>query len=111
MKRSDVQTFQMNLVLLVEGYKSVRLSVNTAKTQILIYKTPCMYGLHSTVVVTLDFHAIDSSYSLKYGTNIKYSRTIVDSVITRLRISYAKVVSLKFSLNRKVSSRPYSAVA
>ena len=36
---------------------------------------------------------------------------IIDSVTTGLRISYTKVASLNFCLNRKVLSRIYSAAA
>ena len=62
-------------------------------------------------------HVARPSQSLKYlgatcGSNIKKSRKLaIDKVTTELRISYSKVASLKFSLNRKILSRIYSAVA
>jgi len=61
-------------------------------------------------------HVARPSQSLKYlgatcGSNIKTAKKWQLIVTTELRISYSKVASLKFSLNRKILSRIYSAVA
>ena len=105
MMSSDVHTLQINLELLVKGYRSVGLPVSAFQTEFLIYEPARMCGLHNSVVVVVDDHIIRPSQSLKYlsvtcGFIMKNSRImIIDSVTTGLRISYAKVASLKFSLN------------
>ena len=111
----SLSLLQDNLDKLVSGYRAIGLQVNGKKTEFLVFNSTKRDAPEPTVSV--DSATIAPSSSLKYlgllyGRDKKATRILcLDTLMSNLRISYAKLAPLKYSYNRQILARLYRAVA
>ena len=106
---------QDNLDELVSGDSAIDLQVNGQKTEFLVFSSAKQEAPAPTLSV--DGAIIAPSSSLKYlgllyGRDKKTTRTLcLDTLVSNLRVSYAKLAPLKYSYIRQILARMYRAVA
>ena len=114
----NLVSLQENIDRLITGYESIGLRVNALKTEFLEFtssarKQLCSENTYVKVGRTKLFPGNSMKYlGITYGQDIRSSRLlIIDKISKSIRSSYGKLVSLKFSLNRKILAKLYAAVA
>ena len=111
----SLSVLQDNLHKLVSGYSPTGLQVNGQKTEFLVFSSAKQEA--SAPTVSVDGAIITPSSSLKYlgllyGRDKKTTRTLcLDTLVSNLRVSYAKLAPLKHSYNRQILARMYREVA
>ena len=102
----SLSVLQDNLDELVSGYSAIGLQVNGQRTEFLVLSSAKQEAPAQTVPV--DGAIIAPSSSLKflgllYGRDKKTTKTLcLDTRVSNLRVSYAKLAPLKYSYNRQI---------
>ena len=111
----SLSVLQDNLDELVSGYSAIGLQVNGQKTEFLVFSSSKQEAPAPTVSVDGAIIAPSSSLKylgLRYGRDKKTTRTLcLDTLVSNLRVSYAKLAPLKYSYNRQILARMYRTVA